>query len=673
MTRAAKPAPAGPSNSTALAVKVPLSQLRGIDRCNPRKVLDDVSGLAASLRAEGQQNALIVRPVAGGMYDVLAGGRRFRALCEIGAADPHRRMVEVKVFNGDDNYARGVALAENFARSSLHPLDEAEAFAAEVRHKGLDQVASDYGLAPAALLKRLALAQLSERVQQIWREGRIDLPAAQAFTATRDVAAQDALLDAPDAESLLKAPAEIRKRLTEGWIPASAAIALFVVRYLGIDAYLAAGGVVVQSFFDVEVYFADAKLLRTMARTILSDAALALRMSEHWGFALWDEGWTGYDQVEPDYIPDETARRADLDRELLQPGLSADAVEAILRELEKIERAAFLRAVPQSERHRYGAHLSWDSDGRLAVERGLVRRLLLLADRADNADPSPRFAEPPAPSPTETPDNSGPEDFSASAAAAVSPPRSRGEGAGGGAGASPRRRPLYVPALDAPLAPAARRVAERAASLAVAEFLASRPYFAIVATIASAIVAEEHRRPVRIKRELGPFSSVPGWMLRSSRMTFPDALREGLAHAPDELIDPPAMLLAFASLAASSIDLRGADGDYAAALLAEVAARFPALPELIAENLDYPAFFREASRATALLALRDCGGDGMERSHAWRDDDGLAKEAELIAKDKSWLPEFLRTRARPSPLAGEGRGEGPGRDAPATSHDEPVA
>lgn len=89
---------------------------------NPRRV-QDVSDLVRSIREQGLLQPVLVRPLPEGGYQVVAGERRVRAAREAGLEEVPALVVEA-----DDAEAYLMALAENAARSDMHPLEKAEAF-----------------------------------------------------------------------------------------------------------------------------------------------------------------------------------------------------------------------------------------------------------------------------------------------------------------------------------------------------------------------------------------------------------------------------------------------------------------------------------------------------------------------------------------------------------------
>jgi ParB family chromosome partitioning protein len=642
---------AAPDNLIAPEIKVSLADIAAIDPCNVRSLgPDDLETLAASLHAHGQLHPLLVRMQTGGRFTVLAGGRRWRAFQVLSAAlagVPLR--VRVRVFNGGDAEARAASLAENLARADLHPLDVAETFAREVASLGEPRVAHDFGLTRAQLTRKLRFAlALSDRVKAKWRAGEIGKAGAEAF-AVADFAAQDALLDAPDAAMLLATPLAIHQRLIEGSVPASSAIA----RFVGLEAFAAAGGEIAEDLFG-GARLRDLALLRRMADRKLADAGKALCVNEGWG--RWVDT-AGFARVDLDLTADEHAELARLICVEADPGASAEALEAARATCDRLERLGALRAVPQSERHRFAVYVNYDSEGRLAIERGLD----LAAARSDPPTDS-RAGEPPAPDApgaTPSPDLAGGDE----GVSADEPLRPRPIAAA--FRSEPGRRALYAETADARIAQIPRRIAEKAASLAVADAIeAAPPGLAIAALLAAMVGAGPHRRPVRLAREHGPRESgEDSWLLRLAKMSFGDAMQAAWRLSADR------QLAELATLVAGSIDLRGADPDYSRDLIA-----FSGAGPRICEHFDYPGFFAEATPATALRAIRDCGGEALERSHSWREPPALAREAAMIARARSWLPEFLGVAASPSapaPHHPRTSGDPAGPDAPVETAKSP--
>ena len=85
----------------------------------------------------------------------------------------------------DDDTADALALAENFVREPMHPLDEAEAFAKLAREeaKGVESIAAEFGVSQPYVRQRMKLATLAEPVKAAYRQGGIDTATAEAFAS----------------------------------------------------------------------------------------------------------------------------------------------------------------------------------------------------------------------------------------------------------------------------------------------------------------------------------------------------------------------------------------------------------------------------------------------------------------------------------------------------------
>lgn len=85
----------------------------------PRKRLEGLEDLAASIREKGVLQPLLVRPLGEGRYEIVAGERRFRAAKMAGLSE-----VPVVVLDLSPEEARAVALIENLKREDLNPYEE---------------------------------------------------------------------------------------------------------------------------------------------------------------------------------------------------------------------------------------------------------------------------------------------------------------------------------------------------------------------------------------------------------------------------------------------------------------------------------------------------------------------------------------------------------------------
>jgi ParB family chromosome partitioning protein len=172
---------------TALVqLSVPLSRLVA-SRRNPRKVKpgrDAHQRLVALIRSQGLLQPLVVRRLEGKRYEVVAGGRRLRALQDIHNDDGDPKIPCV-LRDVDVATADALSLGENFGQEPMHPLDEAEAFAklATADGKDADAIAAEFGVPVHYVRQRMKLSALAEPVKAAHREGAIDTATAEAFAA----------------------------------------------------------------------------------------------------------------------------------------------------------------------------------------------------------------------------------------------------------------------------------------------------------------------------------------------------------------------------------------------------------------------------------------------------------------------------------------------------------
>jgi ParB family chromosome partitioning protein len=134
--------------------------------------------LAESIREQGVMQPLLVRLVAPGKYEIIAGERRFRAASIAGLKE-----VPVLVSGADDQAAAAMALVENMQREDLNPLEESQGLARLIQEFGFthEQAAKAVGKSRSAITNLLRLAQLAKPVQAMLLAGDIDMGHARAL------------------------------------------------------------------------------------------------------------------------------------------------------------------------------------------------------------------------------------------------------------------------------------------------------------------------------------------------------------------------------------------------------------------------------------------------------------------------------------------------------------
>ncbi len=377
-------------------LSIPLNKLIRWDG-NVRRtaVCEGIEELAASIAAHGLLQAPIIRKAKGGKFAVVAGQRRLlalRLLAEKGAIAGDRDVPCQLVDAGAD--AGEISLAENVMRVAMHPADQFEAFR-DLVDRGTDvgTVAARFGVTESVVAKRLKLGRLSPGVLEAYRQGDIDLEEAQAFAISDDHEAQERVL--AELSEWHRNPSAIRRHLTEGEIPASDKR----VRFVGLDAYEQAGGVVRRDLFDDEASgtLIDTVLLDRLVAEKLAGVASAVR-AEGW---VWVEVVADFDRstladfrrLHPDHIEltDEQQALSDALSEeydtLADSAQADDGDEVVLARLDEIEEA--LSNLEQAQKvwsaetlAVAGAIVALTYKGTPAVERGLVRRGDEPADKA---------------------------------------------------------------------------------------------------------------------------------------------------------------------------------------------------------------------------------------------------------------------------------------------------
>jgi ParB/RepB/Spo0J family partition protein len=158
---------------------------------NPRKTFDRLDELAASIRAHGILQPLVVRLIEAG-YEIVCGHRRARA-ARIASLDVVPVIVRHFATVADIIEAQ---VAENCEREDIHPLEEADAYAAlSDAGRTPEQIADRLGKPVAYVLKRLQLRALSEKAKTAFRKDRIPLGVAQLLARIPNTDFQDEALD----------------------------------------------------------------------------------------------------------------------------------------------------------------------------------------------------------------------------------------------------------------------------------------------------------------------------------------------------------------------------------------------------------------------------------------------------------------------------------------------
>jgi ParB family transcriptional regulator, chromosome partitioning protein len=181
----------------------------------PRQTFDEESlaALAESLRERGVLQPVLVRPVAGGTYELIAGERRWRAAQAAG----FDRIPAVVRPHGDAESLE-LALIENMAREDLNPIEEARACSLLVEELGLtrDEVGKRVGRSRVAVSNLLRLLDLPDEVLGLLACGDLTEGHGRALLMVSDHAARRRLARAAADEGWTVRPTEDRAREVDG-------------------------------------------------------------------------------------------------------------------------------------------------------------------------------------------------------------------------------------------------------------------------------------------------------------------------------------------------------------------------------------------------------------------------------------------------------------------------
>jgi len=158
----------------------------------PRVHFDEESltELSASIAEMGVLQPILVRPVDGGAFELIAGERRWRAAQRVGLT-----TIPAVIRLTDDATSVEQALVENLHRQDLTALEEAAAFQQLLEEFGLthDQVATRVGKSRSAITNSLRLLGLPPAVQHLLADGKLSAGHGRALLGTPDRARQEQL------------------------------------------------------------------------------------------------------------------------------------------------------------------------------------------------------------------------------------------------------------------------------------------------------------------------------------------------------------------------------------------------------------------------------------------------------------------------------------------------
>src|SRR5438094_2680820 len=151
----------------------------------PRRAFDEdaLAALADSIRARGVLQPIVVRPLAGGRYELVAGERRLRA-ARIAGLD----RIPAIVRETDDAERLELALIENMARADLNPVEEARACATLVDDLGMskEEVARRVGRSRVAVANLIRMLGLPDETLTMVERRELTAGHARALLLCKD-------------------------------------------------------------------------------------------------------------------------------------------------------------------------------------------------------------------------------------------------------------------------------------------------------------------------------------------------------------------------------------------------------------------------------------------------------------------------------------------------------
>ena len=290
---------------------------------NVRKTPPDAAAeaeLKASIAGHGLLENLVVRSEGpSGGYAVVAGGRRLaalKALATDGVLDA-AHQVPCLVVEGDAASSE-LSLAENVMRIAMHPADQVTAFT-KLAESGVTvaAIAARFGISTRLVEQRLRLGNAAPELLDAYRADQIDLETLKAFAVTTDHARQMAVWEQLANRGYRPTPWEVKRLLTEERIPANSTVA----RFVGIDAYEAAGGPVLRDLFAAEdesgIWLEDPVLLQKLAMDKLGETVKELATHWRWATAVPEVDWTSmarYGRIQPERAAPTDEETAELER-----------------------------------------------------------------------------------------------------------------------------------------------------------------------------------------------------------------------------------------------------------------------------------------------------------------------------------------------------------------------
>lgn len=346
--------------------------------CNVRVAgrLDGLDELCASIASLGLLQPLIVVMAAGLAY-VADGNRRLAALMRLAAAGTIPADALVDVVQRDAATAREAGLAANLNQVRMHEADQYQAFSA-LQKDGLEpsEIAARFGIEPVRVRRILALGTLADEVLQAWRAGefgRDPVETVRAFTLAPTLVEQREVLERLRGAGRLHAMA-VKRELGVGEHDVRMHLS-----FVGRDAYVAAGGSIVEDLFGEEHRVQDPALLKRLVDDRVKAECDRL-VSDGWAWAASDSQlpdnarWSWQQlRVEPRTVTEEELARLEELHAIVEAEEDDDAVAAAEEEVEAIERNLKVHGFTTEQKSRSGVIVRIGPGEAFTLSEGVVR------------------------------------------------------------------------------------------------------------------------------------------------------------------------------------------------------------------------------------------------------------------------------------------------------------
>lgn len=326
-------------------ISLPLSSLY-VAKANVRKKEGKmpIPDLAAAIKREGLLQNLVVFERKGKRkahtHGVVAGQRRYQALMLLAEAGDISAdwMVPCKLIAAEN--AASASLIENIAREGMHPADELDAFAKLLKEgHSFESIGNTFGVSAMTVRRRIKLLSVSPKLLKLLRTDEISLEQLAALSVNDSHEIQETVWAECQRNDWAKQPDRLRSRLTQDEVNAKKDP---IAKFVGLEAYEAAGGVVRRDLFSTEDtgYIADSALLYRLADEKLNAEAETLRL----------HGWSWVEtRHSQDYSL--TSRMGRLSAAIVIPDDLKPQIEELGRQITSLseEIAAFYDSEDESE------------------------------------------------------------------------------------------------------------------------------------------------------------------------------------------------------------------------------------------------------------------------------------------------------------------------------------